>query len=196
MKKRTQKTAADIRAREIKIPSNAEEVFCASTYTTETTLWGTPAGDAFYLEHTVTFLDGKLLAPMSERTSPLEGPEPEKAAERKRRLREETTVTRMDARAALQWLIKRQVGGAGARKHFLAMLGAKGCYAITLTPELSREWDKASKRARTPIDWMIYNGMKEDIAEYLNPISGWSKDSRELWQEQRKRKVPIRVERC
>jgi hypothetical protein len=198
MKRKTAKTAAGKSAAEVRIPKNAVEVASLSEYTVEWELLATPAGE-FYLQKSQTLLDGKPLPPMSDRLMKGEfyGDDDKARAARKARLREKITVTRMDAHAALMWILSTNVHDDGAIKQFLGLL--KGvrpdCYTVTLSPELSRQWDAAAKRARLPLDWMIHDDLAKGAESYLDDIMGWRESSRKLWRSlpQGKRKVPIQV---
>lgn len=66
---------------------------------------------------------------------------------------------------------------------------------ITLTKELSEQWEAASKAARIPLNWMLHDTLKGDAEHYLASGTGYAKDSRELWQATKKKAkaVPIQV---
>lgn len=69
-----------------------------------------------------------------------------------------------------------------------------GVFVITLTRELSEQWEAASKAARIPLDWMLYDTLKGDVEHYLADGTGYAKDSRELWEATKKKaKVPIQI---
>lgn len=70
---------------------------------------------------------------------------------------------------------------------------SKGVFTVTLTPKLSKQWETASERAGIPLDWMIHDTLKGDVEHYLEDATGYMADTRPVWYEQRKAKVPIQV---
>ena len=64
---------------------------------------------------------------------------------------------------------------------------------ITLTQELSHQWEAASERAGIPLEWMLHDSLMGEVDAYMDDSSGYRQDSREAWWHQRHRRIPIRV---